>query len=88
ILLAMRKRVATMMRMVKLDMAAIKAATEALSAEIQKIGQYMSQGQQQGGNPGDANSAGNPGNSNGGPNDGKGPEGGDNVKDAEFKEKK
>jgi molecular chaperone DnaK len=61
---------------------AIKTASEALSSEIQKIGQYMkneaasapdgataSQGKQ---NPGE----------------GKGPENGDNVKDAEFKEKK
>lgn len=52
------------------DMAVIKSATEALSAEIQKIGQYMSHQPPQGG-------------------DQKPPEGGaDNVKDAEFKEKK
>lgn len=55
---------------------AIKKATEALSTEIQKIGQYMNQQQA---NP-------NPGQQPG--NDGKGPENGDNVKDAEFKEKK
>jgi len=61
------------------DMAAMKAATEALSTEIQKIGQYMSQGQP-GANPTEAagNAAG----------DQKPPEGGENVKDAEFKEKK
>ncbi len=53
------------------DLALIKKATEALSTEIQKIGQYMNQ--PQGGQPG--------------PDAGKGP-GGDNVKDAEFKEKK
>ena len=75
------------------DLATIKSATEALSSEIQKIGQYMSQNQAgnaagagagpQGG--ADANGAGqNPGGAN--PNDGKGPEG--DVKDAEFKEKK
>ncbi|MFA6432394.1 MAG: molecular chaperone DnaK [Candidatus Paceibacterota bacterium] len=59
------------------DMAAIKTATEALSGEIQKIGQYMNQTP-----PADA-AAGQ------GKTDGKGPEGGaDNVKDAEFKEKK
>ena len=51
------------------DMAAVKTATEALSGEIQKIGQFMNKEQP--------------------PQGGKGPEGGaDNVKDAEFKEKK
>lgn len=68
-----------------IDMSAIKTATEALSGEIQKIGQYM-QGNNQGPNA-NGQTGGNPGG-----NDGKGPEGGsgdaDNVKDAEFKEKK
>jgi len=58
------------------DAAAVKSATESLSTEIQKIGQFMNQqqaGQQSGAQPGDQ----------------KPPEGGaDNVKDAEFKEKK
>ncbi|MBU6232368.1 molecular chaperone DnaK [Patescibacteria group bacterium] len=65
------------------DVALIRKATEALSSEIQKIGQYMNQ--QAGNNQGP-----NTNNQNGG-SDGKGPEGGDNggnVKDAEFKEKK
>ncbi len=57
------------------DLAAIKTATEALSAEIQKIGQYMNQN----------NQSSTP-NDQGKPGDGKGPEG--DVKDAEFKEKK
>jgi len=53
------------------DIAAIKSSTEALSAEIQKIGQYMSQNPQGG-------AAGAPG---------AGPDGKDgNVRDAEFKE--
>ncbi|MEI8249265.1 MAG: Hsp70 family protein, partial [Candidatus Taylorbacteria bacterium] len=56
---------------------AIKKASEALSAEIQKIGQYMNQ-QQAGANPGATGT--NP------EGDSKGPEG--DVKDAEFKEKK
>jgi molecular chaperone DnaK len=67
------------------DVGAIKSATEALSTEIQKIGQYMNQ------NPAGANAgAGTGAESSAGTNsgDGKGPEGGDNVKDAEFKEKK
>ena len=65
------------------DLNSLKTATEALSAEIQKIGQYMSQqGNNQAPNPNDQTGGTNP-------NDGKGPEGGDgNVKDAEFKEKK
>jgi len=62
------------------DPALMKSSTEALSAEIQKIGQYMSQQPPQGGAPGSSASE-----SSG--SDGKGPEGGD-VKDAEFKEKK
>jgi molecular chaperone DnaK len=57
------------------ELSAIKTASESLSAEIQKIGQYMQQtppsGQQGSGG-----------------NDGKGPDEGGNVKDAEFKEKK
>jgi molecular chaperone DnaK len=59
-----------------MDAAAVKSATEALSTEIQKIGQFMNQqaGQQGGAQPGGQQ---------------KPPEGGDpNVKDAEFKEKK
>ncbi|MEI6396999.1 MAG: molecular chaperone DnaK [Candidatus Taylorbacteria bacterium] len=54
------------------DFAAVKTATEALSTEIQKIGQYMSQQQ-----PGAGEKA-----------QGEGGANGDNVKDAEFKEKK
>jgi len=62
------------------DLGAIKTATEALSGEIQKIGQYMSQNQA-GANPGAG--------ANPSATDGKGPDGSaDNVKDAEFKEKK
>lgn len=73
-----------------IDITTIKSATEALSTEIQKIGQYMNQQQSgaagaQGGSqsgPGAGSQGGsNPGGSNGG-------QGGDNVKDAEFKEKK
>ncbi len=59
------------------DFAAIKTATEALSTEIQKIGQYMSQGtssKAQGENESESGKA-------------QGASG-DNVKDAEFKEKK
>jgi molecular chaperone DnaK len=56
------------------DVAAIKAASEALSTEIQKIGQYMNKDAA-------ANGAAGAGPEN------KGPEG-NNVKDAEFKEKK
>lgn len=64
------------------DLALIKKATEALSSEIQKIGQYMSQkpgagSQEQGGSQGGGQ---------GGDSNGSGGEG--NVKDAEFKEKK
>jgi molecular chaperone DnaK len=72
-----------------IDAAALKTATEALSTEIQKIGQFMNQqAGAQGGAGAGPNSAGG---------SGKGPEGGaddssnrpgDNVKDAEFKEKK
>ncbi len=59
-----------------IDQTALKTATEALSTEIQKIGQFMNQ-QQPGGAPNSAQA-----------NDQKPPEGGaDNVKDAEFKEK-
>ncbi len=73
------------------DLNAIKTATEALSTEIQKIGQYMNQNQggqsgPQAGQSGQSGTGGNPGGDGKGPN---GPEGGDgNVKDAEFKEKK
>jgi molecular chaperone DnaK len=65
------------------DMAAIKTATTALSDEIQKIGQYVNK--QDESNPiMDAmkDMKKNPGDSNGGD------QGGGNVKDAEFKEKK
>jgi len=64
-----------------IDQAALKTATEALNTEIQKIGQYMSQNQQ-GGNAGAQSTNGSQSNNGGGP------EGGENVKDAEFKEKK
>ncbi len=66
-----------------IDFTALKTATEALSTEIQKIGQYMNQEQA------GAAGAGAQGGTNPGAQDsGKGPEAGDNVKDAEFKEKK
>ena len=58
------------------DVSAIKSASEALSVEIQKIGQYMSQTNQQPKNDGE-----------GGPNP-PGSDGQGNVKDAEYKEKK
>lgn len=61
------------------DVAAIKSATDALSAEIQKIGQYMSQPQQ----PGQQQAGANPQDDKGGDQGGDG-----NVRDAEFKEKK
>ncbi len=65
-----------------IDQAALKTSTEALSNEIQKIGQFMSQNQagSQQANPNQGGAQ--PG------NDGKGPDEGGNVKDAEFKEKK
>lgn len=67
------------------DLNVLKTATEALSAEIQKIGPYMSQGPQ-GGQTGSNGSTGPQGGSNG---QGSGEQnGGDNVKDAEYKEKK
>jgi molecular chaperone DnaK len=62
------------------DLGAIKTATEALSTEIQKIGQYMSQNAAASAKATDGQAA-----------DEKkdGPEGGDgNVRDAEFKEEK
>ncbi len=59
------------------DIAAIKTASEALSTEISKIGEHLAKAGQQ--TPPSGGQAGN---------DGKGPENGDNVKDAEFKEKK
>ncbi len=75
-----------------INMSAIKTATEALSSEIQKIGQYMSQNKQAESNPVvDAmnNMRKNPGDSSGGSNGGNEPPNADgNVKDAEFKEKK
>ncbi|MDE2010928.1 MAG: molecular chaperone DnaK, partial [Patescibacteria group bacterium] len=61
------------------DLNAIKSATEALSAEIQKVGQYLNQNDK-GQNP-NVNS--NPNGQNGGDQGGEG-----NVKDAEYKEKK
>lgn len=64
------------------DLAAMKTATEALSAEVQKIGQYMNQ---QGNDKGSASA--NASADTQGPND-KGGQGGEGeVKDAEFKEK-
>ena len=60
------------------DLANIKSATEALSNEIQKIGQYMNQNNSTNQN---TNSNPNPDNGNQNGNDG-------NVRDAEFKEKK
>ena len=61
----------------------IKLCSEQLSAEISKIGEHMAKAGQQA--AGGANGS-QPGGAN--PGDGKGSEGGDNVKDAEFKEKK
>jgi molecular chaperone DnaK len=63
------------------DKEAIKKATEALSTEIQKIGSFYAEASKdkQNNQTGNSEPAGNSG-------DGK--EGGDNVKDAEFKEKK
>ncbi len=74
------------------DVSAIKSVTEALSTEIQKIGQYMNQNPAGGANgagagAGAANGAGAEGSAGANPGDNNGPEGGDNVKDAEFKEK-
>ncbi len=71
------------------DFAAVKSATEALSTEIQKIGQYMSQQSAPGGQAGQqgAPGAGAQGDASSQGSDGKGGAG-DNVKDAEFKEKK
>jgi len=67
------------------DLAAIKASTTALSDEIQKIGQYMKQDDSNPISDAMKDMKKNPGDSNGG----NGPQGGtDNVKDAEFKEKK
>ena len=57
------------------DIEAIKKASEALSTEIQKIGQYMA-----------ASAGATAGQGGANPTDGKAPEG--DVKDAEFKEKK
>ncbi len=58
-----------------IDLAAMKAATEALSTELSKIGEAMAKAQQA-----------NPAGTNGAGDAPKGPEG--DVKDAEFKEKK
>ena len=64
------------------DISALKTATEALSTEIQKIGQYMSQNNQ-------TPNTNNQGGTSAGANGTDGGNGGDgNVKDAEFKEKK
>jgi len=67
-----------------IDPAVVKSATEGLSTEIQKIGQFMNQ------NTSANTPAGQTTNSSAGAsNDGKDAQGGDgNVKDAEFKEKK
>jgi molecular chaperone DnaK len=77
----------------KPDVGTIKVATEMLSTEIQKIGQYMNQnpaGASANGAGAGANGtgAGAEGSTGANPGDNKGSEGGDNVKDAEFKEKK
>ena len=64
------------------DINTLKTATEALSAEIQKIGQYMNQNNQ-------APNTNNQGGASAGANGTDSGNGGDgNVKDAEFKEKK
>jgi len=65
------------------DVAAIKSATDALSTEIQKIGQYMNQNQQAG--TAGASTNGTTDDAGAGPEN-KSPE--SNMKDAEFKEKK
>ena len=70
------------------DLPAVKKATEELSTEIQKIGQYMQQPQGTAGTNGaGAGSSANAGDAGA---TGNGPTGanGENVKDAEFKEKK
>ncbi|MFA6294958.1 MAG: molecular chaperone DnaK [Candidatus Paceibacterota bacterium] len=67
------------------DLATIKKATEALSTEIQKIGQYMSQSQT-GANPAGGSTGQSTNGNQAGAGDNKGPEG--DVKDAEYKEKK
>ncbi len=62
------------------DLAAIKSATEALSADLQKIGQYMSEQQKAGAAGATGGAEGQPGvGSTEAPKDG-------NVRDAEFKE--
>ena len=66
------------------DLAAIKSATEALSTEIQKIGQYVNQQAPTGDQAGQGAGAGAQGQQ--GADAAKGPEA--DVKDAEFKEKK
>lgn len=67
------------------DLAQIKKSTESLSAEIQKIGQYMNQNSAPA-NSSTANGGNNGSSGNGGGNGGN--EGTDgNVRDAEFKEK-
>ncbi|MDE2038377.1 MAG: molecular chaperone DnaK [Patescibacteria group bacterium] len=67
------------------DVSAIKAATQALSDEIQKIGQFMNQNQ--GAGPQGASGQSGPGGDSSG-NNGGGQGGEGDVKDAEFKEKK
>ncbi|MFA6459533.1 MAG: molecular chaperone DnaK [Candidatus Paceibacterota bacterium] len=71
------------------DLALIKKSTEALSAEIQKIGPSFAGAQSGAGQPGGQPGAGGPSTadaSEGKPNSGA--DGNGNVKDAEFKEKK
>ncbi len=72
------------------DMSAIKTASEALSTEIQKIGEYMSKQSGSGqtrGNAGPDTGSGQ-GDQRGNDSDNGGNSGEGNVKDAEFKEKK
>lgn len=64
------------------DLALIKKATEALSSEIQKIGQYMNQAASAGASASQGN------NQNGGGQNPSDQSGEGNVKDAEFREKK
>jgi molecular chaperone DnaK len=68
------------------DVSAIKSASEALSAEISKIGEAMAKAGQQAGAQNGAQTNSNSGSDTGSNGDQKGPEG--DVKDAEFKEKK
>jgi hypothetical protein len=70
------------------DLAVLKTASEALSAEISKIGEHLAKAAQQT-PPGAQNNQGPSNNNQTGGTDGKGPEGPEgNVTDADFKEKK